>query len=112
MSRSNRPHNTSSAAAIPTPTLAAPAPHVPAAVLSHPQLASAPRLPDVGPTPALDLLAAAPTSGPGLFDALVELAGPGALTLHQTLALWQREQDRILNRAWRRPGGLARSPTL
>lgn len=111
MPRSNRPHNSPSAA-VPTPAPAAPAPHVLAVTLPHPQLASAPRLPDIGPAPALDLLAAAPPRGPGLFDALVELAGPGALTLHQTLALWQREQDRILNRAWRRPGGLARSPTL
>ena len=111
MPRSNRPHNAPSAAP-PTHAPAAPVPHVAAAALPHPPLPAAPRLPDIGPAPALDLLAAAPLSGPGLFDALVELAGPGALTLHQTLALWQREQDRILNRAWRRPGGLARSPTL
>jgi hypothetical protein len=107
MSRSIRPHKAPSAVA-PTP----PTPHVSVATLSHPQLPSAPRLPDVGPAPALDLFAAAPASGPGLFDALVELAGPGSLTIHQALTLWQREQDRVLNRAWRRPGGLARSPTL
>ena len=62
MSRSIRPHKPPSAAAPTSPT-----PHVPAATLPHPQLPSAPRLPGIGPAPALDLLAAS-TTGPGLFE--------------------------------------------
>jgi hypothetical protein len=48
----------------------------------------------------------------GLFDALLELVGAEHLTLGHTLAAWQREQDRLANRAWRRPGGLARAAGL
>ncbi len=47
-------------------------------------------------------------AGPGLLDAILEVVGADTLTLRATLALWQREQDRLTNRAWRRPGGLAR----
>ncbi len=48
----------------------------------------------------------------GLLDALLELVGAEHLTLGHTLAAWQREQDRLANRAWRRPGGLARAAGL
>lgn len=47
-------------------------------------------------------------SGSTLLDAILEVVGADTLTLRATLALWQREQDRLTNRAWRRPGGLAR----
>lgn len=49
-------------------------------------------------------------SGTGLLDTLLELGG--ALTLRDALAAWQHEQDRLLNRSWRRPGGLARPAGL
>src|SRR5262249_19252766 len=51
------------------------------------------------------------TSGsPGLFDALLELGD--TLTLRDALVAWQQEQDRLVNRSWRRPGGLARPAGL
>jgi hypothetical protein len=59
---------------------------------------------------ALDLIA--PGASSGLLDAVMEIIGAESLTLQQTLSLWQREQDRVLNRAWRRPGGLARPAGL
>lgn len=59
---------------------------------------------------ALDLLA--PGASSALLDCVLEIVGAETLTLQQSLALWQREQDRILNRAWRRPGGLARPAGL
>jgi hypothetical protein len=62
-------------------------------------------------TAALEL--AAGLSGEhGLLGALLELVGAEHLTLGHTLAAWQREQDRLANRAWRRPGGLARPAGL
>jgi len=76
-------------------------------------------IPAAGPHPALaashaiELAATAPGSGsPGLFDVVLELVGAQHATLRQTLTLWQREQDRTLNRTWRRPGGLARPAGL
>jgi hypothetical protein len=72
-------------------------------------------LPEMGPhavtggSHALDLSA---SGGAGLLDVLLELAGAEQLSLHQTFTVWQREQDRILNRTWRRPGGLARPAGL
>lgn len=62
-----------------------------------------------GATPTLDL--SAPASA-GLADVILEIVGAEHLTLRSTLAAWQREQDRILNRAWRRPGGLVRPANL
>lgn len=52
------------------------------------------------------------TPGGWLHGVMLELAGAEQATLGQQLALWQREQDRALNRAWRRPGGLARPAGL
>ncbi len=72
-------------------------------------------LPQVGPhavtggSHAPDL---STSGGAGLLDMLLELAGAEQLSLHQTFTVWQREQDRILNRTWRRPGGLARPAGL
>ncbi|HEY7983025.1 MAG TPA: hypothetical protein VID73_02580 [Ktedonobacterales bacterium] len=69
---------------------------------------SAPRLARPGaaaPARELDARAALESlaqPGAGLLD----LAGAGAL--RQALADFAREQDRQANRAWRRPGGLAR----
>jgi hypothetical protein len=47
-------------------------------------------------------------SAAGLGDALLDLVGEGQLRLSHALQAWQREQDRVANRAWRRPGGMAR----
>jgi hypothetical protein len=44
----------------------------------------------------------------GLSGAILELVGEGVIGVDQMLAAAQREQDRVTNRAWRRPGGLAR----
>jgi hypothetical protein len=44
----------------------------------------------------------------GLGGVLLELVGEAGLRAGQVLEAWQREQDRLTNRAWRRPGGLAR----
>lgn len=48
----------------------------------------------------------------GLAPVLIELAGAEHGDLHAALGVWQREQDRLVNRAWRRPGGLARPAGL
>ncbi|MBF6592159.1 MAG: hypothetical protein IVW57_16740 [Ktedonobacterales bacterium] len=62
-----------------------------------------------GPTPALELTA--PT-GAGPSDVILELVGAESGALRTALSAWQREQDRQANRAWRRPGGLARPAGL
>ncbi|HEU5438299.1 MAG TPA: hypothetical protein VFU88_03330 [Ktedonobacterales bacterium] len=66
----------------------------------------------LGAAHALDLtpssVSPGPGPGPGLADVLLELAGADPGDLRAVLNVWQREQDRVLNRAWRRPGGLAR----
>ncbi len=61
--------------------------------------------------PALEL-AVETNADTGLLGALLELVGTEHLTLGHALAAWQREQDRLANRAWRRPGGLARPAGL
>ncbi|MFI5274438.1 MAG: hypothetical protein ACHQ4H_15505 [Ktedonobacterales bacterium] len=60
----------------------------------------------------LDAPGSAALGGVGLADVLLELVGAEHADLRATLAVWQREQDRVLNRAWRRPGGLARPAGL
>jgi hypothetical protein len=62
-----------------------------------------------GPRQALEVEAAAVGASvdAGLLGAVWHLAGPGDLS-GAALSVWQREQDRLANRAWRRPGGLAR----
>ena len=47
-------------------------------------------------------------SGAGLGDVLLDLVGEGRILLSHALQAWQREQDRVANRAWRRPGGMQR----
>ena len=48
----------------------------------------------------------------GLLGALIELVGVEGGALAGALAAWQREQDRLANRAWRRPGGMTRPAGL
>jgi hypothetical protein len=48
----------------------------------------------------------------GLLGPLIEIMGAEGESLQGTLAAWQREQDRLANRAWRRPGGMARPAGL
>jgi hypothetical protein len=59
---------------------------------------------------ALELadLSGGAVSGAGLGDVLLDLVGEGRILLSHALQAWQREQDRVANRAWRRPGGMAR----
>jgi hypothetical protein len=47
-----------------------------------------------------------------LLGPLIEIMGAEGESLHGALAAWQREQDRLANRAWRRPGGMARPAGL
>ncbi len=62
-----------------------------------------------GGSAALDLTA--PASA-GLADVILDIAGADHAALRSALTAWQREQDRVLNRAWRRPGGLVRPADL
>lgn len=62
----------------------------------------------VGAAPLRELAA----NGTGLGDVLLELVGAEHGNLRAALTAWQREQDRLSNRAWRRPGGLARPAGL
>ena len=48
----------------------------------------------------------------GLTPLLAKLVNHGSVSLATTLTAWQREQDRITNRTWRRPGGLYRPAGL
>ena len=48
----------------------------------------------------------------GLLGPLIELMGAEGDSLQGALVAWQREQDRLANRAWRRPGGMARPAGL
>ncbi|HEX6541925.1 MAG TPA: hypothetical protein VF040_09245 [Ktedonobacterales bacterium] len=48
----------------------------------------------------------------GLLSALIEIAGAEGGSLYGVLAAWQREQDRLANRGWRRPGGMIRPAGL
>jgi hypothetical protein len=50
-------------------------------------------------------LSGAPASVSGIT---LEIVGESAISLGHLLAAWTREQDRLANAAWRRPGGLAR----
>jgi hypothetical protein len=45
---------------------------------------------------------------PGISGVLLDLVGEGHIGLGHALSAWQREQERVVNRTWRRPGGLAR----
>lgn len=48
----------------------------------------------------------------GLLGSLIEVMRAEGDSLQGALAAWQREQDRLANRAWRRPGGMARPAGL
>jgi hypothetical protein len=48
----------------------------------------------------------------GLSGMLLDLVGEGAIGLGHALAAFATEQTRLTNRAWRRPGGLARMGSL
>lgn len=61
------------------------------------------RPPATGGMTAHELIA-----GAGLSSVILNLVGENPASLASGLVAWQREQDRITNRAWRRPGGMAR----
>lgn len=63
----------------------------------------------VAASPAMELSG---QPGTWLAGVVLEIVGAEHATLSQQLTIWQREQDRALNRAWRRPGGLARPAGL
>ena len=65
-----------------------------------------------GASPLLEFGAGGDEMTSGLLDALLEIAGTEGRSLRWALAAWQREQDRLANRAWRRPGGMARPAGL
>lgn len=64
------------------------------------------------PTHELAVPPERPEGDSGLAAVLIELAGAEHGDLRAALTVWQREQDRLMNRAWRRPGGLARPAGL
>ncbi|HET9111072.1 MAG TPA: hypothetical protein VFN78_09630 [Ktedonobacterales bacterium] len=64
------------------------------------------------PRPLLELSGLNTASAEGLGGALLDLVGEGKLTVAHALAAWTHEQDRLANRAWRRPGGLQRMAGL
>lgn len=74
---------------------------------SHPSVYSE-STQDGGAMPSMELSG----SSEGLFDVLVELVGGKNISLGKAMQLYSGEQDRIANRLWRRPGGLARTSGL
>lgn len=56
----------------------------------------------------LELTGLSGASAEGLTGALLDLVGEGRITASHALSAWAHEQDRLANRAWRRPGGLVR----
>jgi len=62
--------------------------------------------------PLRELDALSSVSEVGLTPLLAELVNHGSVSLTTTLSAWQREQDRITNRTWRRPCGLYRPAGL
>ena len=65
-----------------------------------------------GATPLLELNAGGSGTASGLLGSLLAIAGAEGGSLQGSLAAWQREQDRLANRAWRRPGGMVRPAGL
>ncbi len=61
---------------------------------------------------AAETMELAPPFAASLLDVVLDVVGAEHFTLRETLSGWQREQDRLINRAWRRPGGLARPAGL
>ena len=60
------------------------------------------------PRALLELAGISTATEEGLGGALLDLVGEGTLTVAHALAAWTHEQDRLANRAWRRPGGMVR----
>lgn len=60
-----------------------------------------------GPSAVMDLVAS-DSAAAGLSTVVLELAGEGKVSLASALSAWHHEQERVSNRIWRRPGGLAR----
>ncbi|HZC04226.1 MAG TPA: hypothetical protein VE338_01160 [Ktedonobacterales bacterium] len=52
------------------------------------------------------------TAGPPQAGAMLTLVGAEQTTLRDALQAWGAAQDQATNRAWRRPGGLARMAGL
>lgn len=78
-----------------------------------PASSSGPHAAAGAPVAALELAApASAANSSGLADTLLEIVGADHATLRSALAAWQREQDRVANRTWRRPGGLSRPAGL
>lgn len=61
-----------------------------------------------GAPSAIMELVASESSAAGLSAVVLELAGEGKVSMAAALSAWQHEQERVSNRTWRRPGGLAR----
>ena len=61
-----------------------------------------------GPSAVMEMVASASESAAGLSAVVLELAGEGRVSIGAALPAWQHEQERVSNRVWRRPGGLAR----
>jgi hypothetical protein len=53
-----------------------------------------------------------PLSQVGLSGILLDLVNHGSVSVGHSFQAWQREQDRITNRTWRRPGGLQKAAGL
>lgn len=60
------------------------------------------------PRAVMELTGLNAASSEGLGGAILDLVGEGRLTVAHALTAWTHEQDRLANRAWRRPGGLQR----
>ncbi len=93
------------------------APNVPGASRAHvaATLGGEGKLPTTGPRVAIgaaETMELTPPFAGSLLDVLLDVVGAERMTLRETLSGWQREQDRLANRAWRRPGGLARPAGL
>ncbi|HKT37364.1 MAG TPA: hypothetical protein VJR48_03275 [Ktedonobacterales bacterium] len=66
----------------------------------------------VSPRALVELTGISTASEAGLGGAILDLVGEGRLSVGHALAAWTHEQDRLANRAWRRPGGLQRMAGL
>lgn len=62
----------------------------------------------VSPRALVELTGISSASEAGLGGAILDLVGEGRLSVSHALSAWTHEQDRLANRAWRRPGGLQR----
>jgi hypothetical protein len=60
------------------------------------------------PRAVMELSGVNTVTAEGLGGAILDLVSEGKLTVAHALAAWTHEQNRLANRAWRRPGGLQR----